>query len=178
MRSCALLALALTLGLAGCGGDDAEDAAREAERASESVETVIEEKAETVAEEAETVVEEAEEEAGEVLADPRCEAATTDILTPISNRLTVENGRLRNGYYVESENRSGIYFVSAELDGAGLEGDGDVATWATESPGGAGAIYALDDLARKHSGYRDARQAVNVSMDDDGVSESRDCAGG
>ena len=63
---------------------------------------------------------------------------------------------------MESEDDAGIYFVSAELDGTGLEGDGDIMTWATESPGGAQAIYALDDLALEHSDYRDARTAAKV----------------
>lgn len=176
MRRGALLLLVLALGLAGCGGDDADDAAREAERAareaeraSESVETVIEDEVETVVDEADDYL------SG---GDDRCQAATTDIMTPISNKLTVRGGRLRNGYYVKSDVGGAVYIVSAEIDGAGLEGDGDVATWVTESPGGAGAIYALDDLARKHSGYRDAREEANVSMDTDGVAESRDCAGG
>jgi hypothetical protein len=178
MRRGLVLVLVLALGLAGCGGDSADDAARDAEEAAGSIETAVEERAETVAQEAEEAAEEAQEEAGKALGDERCEPATTDILTPISNKLTVEGGRLRNGYYVQSEDDAGIYFVSAELDGSGLQGDGDIATWATESPGGAKAIYALDDLARKHSDYRDARTAAKVSMDADGVAESRECAGG
>ena len=103
------------------------------------------------------------------------QAATTDIRTPISSKRTLEGGLVGQTVSTSSlEDKPGIYFVSAQLDGKGLEGDGDIATWATESPG-AKAIYALDDLAREYSDT-DARNVANVSMDNDGVAESRDCA--
>lgn len=171
MRRAALLTVAVGLALSGCGGEDVSETASDAEELSESVETVVEEEVETAAGEAEEEVEDA-------VGDDACEPATTAILTPIANRLTVQDGRLRNGFYVRSERRPGIYFVSAEVDGAGLEGDGDIGTWATEDVGGSGAIYAADSLARKHSNLRDARQAANVTLDDEGLSESRECAGG
>jgi hypothetical protein len=105
-----------------------------------------------------------------------CEFATTDVLTPIGNKLVPDGLRVSDGRYVRSEDHDTLYFVSAELDGPGLEGKGDVATWATPSVGGAEGIYAVDDLAREHSGHSSAEE-IGASLDDHGAQESRDCVG-
>jgi hypothetical protein len=111
-------------------------------------------------------------------ADPaggsRCEAATTDIMTPLGNKLTSEGARVRSGQIVKSRDHEAIYFVSAEIDGPGLEDAGDVGTWATENRFGGGAVYAVDDLAKEHSDWSDASE-VDVTIDDDGAEESREC---
>ena len=105
-----------------------------------------------------------------------CEPATSDVMTPIGNKLMPEGVRASNGRFVRSDDHERMYFVSAELDGPGLEGQGDVATWATSSVGGAEAIYAVDDLAREHSDWGPAA-VVDVTVDDHGFVESRDCVG-
>ena len=105
-----------------------------------------------------------------------CEPATSDVMTPIGNKLMPEGVRASDGRYVRSDDHEQMYFVSAELDGPGLEGAGDVATWATPSVGGAEAIYAVDELAKEHSDWRPADE-VDVTIDDDGAQESRDCVG-
>ena len=50
-----------------------------------------------------------------------------------------EGGRVRSGQIVRSSDHETIYFVSAEIDGPGLEDTGDVGTWATENRFGGGA---------------------------------------
>jgi hypothetical protein len=105
-----------------------------------------------------------------------CEPASSDVMTPIGNKLMPEGVRASDGRYVRSEDYERMYFVSAELDGPGLEGGGDVATWATTSVGGAEAIYAVDDLAKEYSDWRPADE-VDVTIDDHGAQESRDCVG-
>ena len=105
-----------------------------------------------------------------------CEPASSDVMTPIGNKLMPEGVRVSDGRYVRSDDHEQMYFVSAELDGPGLEGEGDVATWATPSVGGAEAIYAVDDLAKEHSDWRPADE-VDVTIDDHGAQESRDCVG-
>lgn len=110
--------------------------------------------------------------------DPRCEQATSAIMTPLGNAVTNELDRLRNGWIVKSRDHADIYFVSAELDGPGFEDPGDVGTWATTSPGGAEAIYSVDEIAKDHTSWRDGTAIAGLSMDDDGAQESRACAGG
>ena len=105
-----------------------------------------------------------------------CEPASSDVMTPIGNKLMPEGVRVSDGRYVRSDDHERMYFVSAELDGPGLEGEGDVATWATPSVGGADAVYAVDDLAKEHSDWRPADE-VDVTIDDHGAQESRDCVG-
>ena len=45
-----------------------------------------------------------------------CTPATTDLMTPLANKLRIENARLINGQIVKSADHDDVYFVSAELD--------------------------------------------------------------
>ena len=108
----------------------------------------------------------------------RCEPATSALMTPLGNSLKSERDSLENGQVVKSRDHSDIYFVSAELEGPGLFDPGDVATWATTSPGGAQAIFSVDELAKDYSTWRDGTAIASLSLDDDGAKESRDCVAG
>jgi hypothetical protein len=108
-------------------------------------------------------------------ADTRCEPATSALMTPLGNALNNELDRLENGQMVKSRDHEDIYFISAELDGPGLHDPGHVATWATTSPGGAEAIYSVDELAKDHTSWRDGTAIAGLSLDDDGAKESREC---
>ena len=68
-----------------------------------------------------------------------CMSATSDIMTPIGNQVTLDGGRVGNGQLVESEITPGIWFVAVELD-AGYEDEGDIATFATANRFGADAV--------------------------------------
>jgi hypothetical protein len=111
-------------------------------------------------------------------ADSRCEAATSAIMTPLSNAVNNKRDRVVNGQIVKSRDHDDIYFVSAELDGPGFEDPGDVGTWATTSPGGAKAIFSVDDIAKDHTSWRDGTAIAGLSLDDDGAEESRECVAG
>jgi hypothetical protein len=111
-------------------------------------------------------------------ADSRCEEATSALMTPLGNALKSERDHVENGRFVKSRDHEDIYFISAELDGPGLFDSGDVATWATTSPGGAEAIYSVDELARDHSTWRDGVAIAGLSLEDDGAQESRECVTG
>jgi hypothetical protein len=108
-------------------------------------------------------------------ADSRCEAATSAIMTPLGNGLQNDQDELVNGQVVKSRDHEDIYFVSAELDGPGFTEPGDIGTWATTSPGGAEAIYSVDDLAKGESTWRDGTAIAGLSLEDDGAMESREC---
>jgi hypothetical protein len=111
-------------------------------------------------------------------ADPRCEAATSALMTPLGNSLKSERDSLENGQVVKSRDHDDIYFVSAELEGPGLFDPGDVGTWATTSPGGAEAIFSVDQIAKDYSTWRNGTAIAGLSLDDDGAKESRDCVTG
>ncbi len=112
----------------------------------------------------------------EATAGAECVAADSSIMTPLGNKLLVEDGRVRSGFLVESE-AAGVYYVSAEIDGTGLEGDGDVGTWVTESSGGGDPLYAVNDVAMEHSDWSDAASA-SLETDTDAEAASRACVTG
>jgi hypothetical protein len=116
-----------------------------------------------------------DDEAGSPPADSRCQAATSALMTPLGNGLKNERDSLENGQVVKSRDHSDVWFVSAELEGPGLFDPGDVATWATTSPGGAEAIFSVDDLAKDNSTWRNGTEIAGLSLDDDGADESREC---
>ena len=111
-------------------------------------------------------------------ADTRCEPATSAIMTPLGNALRSDRDRLENGQIVKSRDHNDIWFVSAELQGPGLTEPGDIGTWATTSPGGAEAIYSVDDIAKDHTTWRDGTAIAGLSIEDDGAEESRECVSG
>jgi hypothetical protein len=110
--------------------------------------------------------------------DSRCEAATAALMTPLDNALKSERDSLENGQVVKSRDHNDIYFVSAELEGPGLFDPGDIGTWATTSPGGAEAIFSVDEIAKDYTTWGNGTAMAGLSLDDDGAKESRDCVAG
>jgi hypothetical protein len=97
--------------------------------------------------------------------DPPSQAATSStagecIATPesaasIAEGLTVSAGTLRNAFAVPLRGGAefGLLFVvAAEIDGAGLEGNGEIGTWATGELGG-GPIFAANAVAQEFSDW-------------------------
>lgn len=74
-----------------------------------------------------------------------CEPVSPELSSHILQGLTIEgSGELRNAQAVRHD--STWVFVSAELDGPGLEGDGQLGTWVVSaSLPGSGVVYAADE---------------------------------
>jgi hypothetical protein len=107
-----------------------------------------------------------------------CEPATSDLMTPLGNKVTLDDGRVGNGQMVQSEATPGIWFVAVELDGAGYEGTGDVATFATTNRFGGEAIYAVDELASEHTDWTDVADAEGVDAADPAGAAAARCVTG
>jgi hypothetical protein len=109
----------------------------------------------------------------------RCENVPLKVVNEIEREMTVSGGgTLTNAQAVKSEDFERVYFVSAEIDGAGLEGSGDIGTWAKSGSlrSRRGAIFSVDAVANEFSDWFDGRTAgPHLSMDDDGAEESKDC---
>ena len=105
---------------------------------------------------------------------PPCLPTDSSLMTPLGNGMKDDQVRLKNGRAAKSNDHEEIYFVSAELYGPGVP-DGTIGTWATTSLGGAEAIWTVDDVSKKYSDLRDGTAVADLSMDDDGVDESRGC---
>jgi hypothetical protein len=108
------------------------------------------------------------------LGPPRCLPADSNLMTPLGNGMKDDQARLKNGRAVKSDDHAKIFFVSAEVYGSGVS-DGTIGTWATTSLGGAEAIWTVDDVSKQYSDLRDGTTVADLSMDDDGVEESRAC---
>jgi hypothetical protein len=86
---------------------------------------------------------------------------------------------VRAAMAVRSNDYEQVYFIAAELQGAGLDGDDDIAIWATDrNPDGSdnGPIFAVDGMANQFSSWPDGRaSSASLSRNDDGALEARDC---
>jgi hypothetical protein len=104
-----------------------------------------------------------------------CEPATPIDQADIQSRLTIR-GAVRHVYSVaiceaDGRCRQGTPYLSADIEGAGLEGTDDIATWARDLSGG--RLYSVDALARQYSSWLpDPR----FSMADGAARASADCA--
>lgn len=110
----------------------------------------------------------------------RCAAAPAALVAAISTGLDiVGGGSLRNVYAVKSADFEKVWFVSGDLEGSGLEGADDVATWVTNDlSGGGGLIYAVGGMATQFSDWGDGGQTdAAFSLSDDGAQASADCVG-
>jgi hypothetical protein len=106
-----------------------------------------------------------------------CKAAPRALVNAIAARLT-ERETLRNAQAVRSGTKR-VWFVSAEIDGPGLEGGGEIGTWAKTGPlaSARGVILAVDTVfAQVLSGWEPGdRTYSDLTMDDAGAEESRAC---
>lgn len=149
-----VLVVAVVFALAGCGGSTGDS-------------------------EPEASDEPEQEEAAEPEAkSERCLDVPPEIVDTILAGLTVTGGgTLRDAQMVKSSDFEAIWFVSAEIDGSQIEGDGEIGTWATNAPkDGYGLTYSVDGYAKEFSDWGDGGKTdANFSMSDDGAEESKDC---
>jgi len=112
---------------------------------------------------------------------PACERASRKLLDAIATGLEVSGGggRLTRGYVVKSGEFARVYMVAAEIDGPGLQDDGDVGVWATNSKTPDGMIFAIDGAAQEFSDWGDGDKTdAAIDQSADGVSRAKDCAQG
>lgn len=63
-----------------------------------------------------------------------CENISSDMVANIAEGLTVSGGgRLRDAKAIKSKQRSNVYYISAEIDGPGMWGNGEIGTWITNT---------------------------------------------
>jgi len=115
--------------------------------------------------------------------ESRCLEVHPKLLRSIETGLTTEGkGTLRDGQAVRSKDYDKVWFVAAELDASGLEGDGDIAVWGTnEDPSkgsSSGLIIRADGLSAEFSDWGSfvgEGSDLDLQVTDEGVQEAKDC---
>lgn len=108
----------------------------------------------------------------------RCESVPASMVAVLEDALTVQGGgAISEAAAVRSGSFERLYFVAAEIQGAGLEGSGDVGVWASNRlKGGAGLTFSVNAMAEEFSQFGPGgRTDANITMADDGADEAMDC---
>ncbi len=112
-------------------------------------------------------------------APSRCYDVPRDIVFNLEQGLTITGGgSVSNVQAVRSNDFKMVWFVSGDLEGAGMEGE-QLATWATNSldPQQPAGFASVNDVALKHSSWANGPNTdAQLSMNDDGAEESQECA--
>jgi hypothetical protein len=109
----------------------------------------------------------------------RCMSVPADVIARIESGLDINGGgSLKNVGAVKSNDFESVYFISGDLQGSGLEGSRDIATFATNQLDYTGMTFSVDAIADEFSDWPlGSGTSFNIRMSDDGASESRDCVG-
>jgi hypothetical protein len=102
------------------------------------------------------------------------QTACQDVPEPIAKSIlsTLDKGvTLGPTKAVKSSDFSEVYFISADLEGDGLTGKDDIATFATNSLGEPGMFYSVNGVAEQFSSLPKDKPTMN----EHGAKESQDC---
>lgn len=109
-----------------------------------------------------------------------CAPVSAELLATIAEGVNVPGAVLRDGFAVRSGAHREMAFVSAEIDGQGYEGTGDVETWlvsALEPTAPGLTVLAVSSRAVAVSDWPDAAKTdAGATMADPGATESAACA--
>lgn len=108
----------------------------------------------------------------------RCEDVPAVIISGYESGFNTKGLTLRNAKAVESKDFASAYFVSADIQGAGLESNEDIATFFTDSiEGTGGLVMSANNVAKEFFDFPDAATTdFKATMSNDGAKQSQDCA--
>jgi len=106
-----------------------------------------------------------------------CVDVPEDVIKKIESALTVGGGgSLRNVQAVKSKDFGSVYFISGDLQGSGLEGDNDIATFATNKMNYLGLTLSVNTVASEFSDWPAGKTTDwNLNMSNHGANESQNC---
>lgn len=106
----------------------------------------------------------------------RCVRVSSEKLQSILPLTAGGGGTLRNGWAVKSSDFQSVYFLAAEMDFPGAEGDGEIGVWATGSLEATVGFFSVNGLAIEFSQWGDGSKTdAQLSISDDGASEAEQC---
>jgi hypothetical protein len=111
-----------------------------------------------------------------------CKRVPAALVAAIQEGFTTRGVTLRRAYGVRSNDLKNAWYISGDLQGPGLEGRDDIATWVKSGDlvVGGGLILASNAVAKEFSDWGAAAQpgspaAEAASMENHGAEESQDC---
>jgi len=135
-----------------------------------------EEKTEVKNEPITTPTKEEPKKSAESSTETRCEDVPTFVVESIASGLNTEGITLRNVQAVKSNDFNNVYFISADLQGPGLEGENDIVTFTRNNLESSSLTLSVDAVANEFFVWPLGKNTdANVTMNDDGAQESRDC---
>lgn len=106
----------------------------------------------------------------------RCIAVTAAKLESILPLTATGGGTLRNAWAVKSSDFLKVWFLAAEMDFVGAEGNGEIGVWATNNLEPVVGFFSVNGLALEFTDWADGpASAAKLSMNDDGASEAEAC---
>jgi hypothetical protein len=107
----------------------------------------------------------------------RCVDVPADILASLQETINTQGITLGKAKAVKSNDFKSVYFISVDLQGAGLEGNEDIATFITNRlENGGGIFMSVNNIAKEFSVLPDASKTdAKATMSDDGAQASQDC---
>lgn len=108
----------------------------------------------------------------------KCEDVPADVVASLQEGANTKGTTLRNAKAVKSNDFESVYFISADIQGAGLEGSEDIATFTTNKlENGGGILMSVNNVAKEFFVFPDASTTdAKATMSDDGASRSQTCA--
>jgi hypothetical protein len=120
--------------------------------------------------------------AGKPKPSEECKRVPAALVAAIQEGFTTRGVTLRRAYGVRSNDLKNAWYISGDLQGPGLEGHDDIATWVKSGDlvVGGGLILASNAVAKEFSDWGAAAQpgspaAEAASMENHGAEESQDC---
>ena len=108
--------------------------------------------------------------------ESRCLEVSAQKLESILPLTASGGGTLRDAYAVKSSDFSKVWFIAAEMDFAGGEGDGEIGVWATNDLEPVVGFFSVNGLALEFTDWADGPSSdAQLSMRDDGASEAEEC---
>ena len=108
--------------------------------------------------------------------ESRCLAVSAAKIESILPLTAFGGGTLRDAYAVKSLDYSKVWFIAAEMDFAGGEGDGEIGVWATNDLEPVVGFYSVNFVALEFTDWADGPKSdAQLSMSDDGASEAEEC---
>ena len=106
----------------------------------------------------------------------RCLAVSARKLKSILPLTADGGGTLRDAWAVKSSDFLSVWFIAAEMDFDGAEGDGEIGVWATNDLEPVVGFSSVNSLALEFTDWADGPSSdAQLSMSDDGASEAEEC---